>query len=339
MIKNGFQVEFPISVLFEAPTIAKCAELITRARGDAQAQGQADAAPKTRYTHLVAMHPGEGGPNPPFFLVGGMFGNVLNLRHLAHLIGVDRPFYGLQARGLYGQQEPHETFEEMAEAYLEELRSVQGKGPYFIGGFSGGGYTAYEMAQRLVAMGEEVPLLVLLDTPGSLLPEPLSMSDRLRVQWQRLEKQGPGYIAEWAQARARWELGKLRRRFEEPELVSQNEFHNDAIEAAFRRALSRYTVKPYSGRVVLFRPKLTPAYVLGPGRQLNHQREYIYPDNGWSKHASRVEVFEVPGDHDSMVLEPNVRTLASRLRRLIDEVSAEAQPSQEPLVMPQRRAS
>jgi len=27
----------------------------------------------------------------------------------------------------------------------------------------------------------------------------------------------------------------------------------------------------------------------------------------------------VPGDHDSMVLEPNVRVLAARLRRIIDE--------------------
>jgi thioesterase domain-containing protein len=35
-----------------------------------------------------------------------MFGNVLNLRHLAHLVGSDRPFYGLQARGLFGDANP-----------------------------------------------------------------------------------------------------------------------------------------------------------------------------------------------------------------------------------------
>ena len=34
----------------------------------------------------------------PFFLVAGMFGNVLNLSHLAHLLGEDRPFYALIAR-------------------------------------------------------------------------------------------------------------------------------------------------------------------------------------------------------------------------------------------------
>ena len=90
----------------------------------------------------------------PFFLVAGMFGNVLNLRHLAQLVGSDRPFYGLQARGLYGDHQPHETFEEMARDYIAELRTVQPHGPYLLGGFSGGGITAYEMARQLAAEGE-----------------------------------------------------------------------------------------------------------------------------------------------------------------------------------------
>jgi hypothetical protein len=30
-----------------------------------------------------------------------------------------------------------------------------------------------------------------------------------------------------------------------------------------------------------------------------------------------LEVIEVPGDHDSMVLEPNVRVLAARMRAVI----------------------
>ena len=83
-----------------------------------------------------------------------MFGNVLNLRHLAHLLGTDRPFYGLQARGLYGDEEPHETFEEAAADYIAEMRTVQPHGPYLLGGFSGGGITAYEMARQLEADGE-----------------------------------------------------------------------------------------------------------------------------------------------------------------------------------------
>ena len=174
MIKKAYRVEFPISVLFEAPTIAKCAALIAERLGIDPAGGEpTEAAPtpaRRRYKHLVAMHEGEGGPSTPFFLVAGMFGNVLNLRHLAHLLGADRPFYGLQARGLYGDEAPHATFEEAAADYIAELRTVQPHGPYLLGGFSGGGITAYEMARQLEADGEEVALLVMLDTPLPMRP-------------------------------------------------------------------------------------------------------------------------------------------------------------------------
>ena len=175
MIKKAYRVEFPISVLFEAPTIATCAALIAERLGiDPQSGEAARVAAKPaerRYKHLVAMHQGEARPGTPFFLVAGMFGNVLNLRHLAHLLGTDRPFYGLQARGLYGDEEPHRTFEEAAADHIAELRTVQPHGPYLLGGFSGGGITAYEMARQLEAEGERVALLVMLDTPLPMRPD------------------------------------------------------------------------------------------------------------------------------------------------------------------------
>lgn len=331
MVKKAFAVEFPISVLFEAPTIEACAALI---RDQMDGPVESTKATKTdvasrRYTHLVAMHPGDAGTRTPFFLVAGMFGNVLNLRHLAHLIGTDRPFYGLQAKGLYGGEAPHETFEEMAEAYLAELRTVQPRGPYMLGGFSGGGYTALEMARQLRKSGEDVSLLVMLDTPAALVPERLTLRDRILIQQQRLEKKGAGYVVEWAQSRLEWELGRLRRRFEEPEQLEATEFHNDAIEAAFRRALDRYSIPSWEQRLVLFRPPLEKAFVLGPDKILNHDREYVWNDNGWSHYCEHVEVHEVPGDHDSMVLEPNVRVLARKLRAIIEAAEAPVVASSE----------
>jgi acyl transferase domain-containing protein/thioesterase domain-containing protein len=324
-VKKAFQAEFPISVLFEAPTIERCADLIKAAIGDTASKSPTATEatpekPRTRYTHLVPMHPGEGGPKTPFFLVAGMFGNVLNLRHLANLLGTDRRFYGLQARGLYGDQTPHETFEEMAEAYLAELRTVQPRGPYFLGGFSGGGITAYEMAQQLQRQGEEVALLVMLDTPLPFPPPKLSMRDRALIQVQQLKTKGPAYVGEWAVNRWSWEIGKLKKRFEEPEPDrTPDAFHDEAIEQAFRRALGRYQLQPWNGHLTMVRPPLEIAYDLGNGRLLDDQREYVYEDNGWTPYVKSIDVFEVPGDHDSMVLEPNVRVLVRKLREVIDE--------------------
>ena len=330
MIKKAYGVDFPISVLFEAPTIRSCAALIAE-RGVPTVEGAApqDAAPKAatkRFTHLVPMHEGEGGPKTPFFLVAGMFGNVLNLRHLAHLIGTDRPFYGLQARGLLGDAAPHNDLVEAARDMIAEIRQVQPRGPYMVGGFSGGGITAYEIAQQLSAEGEEIASVIMLDTP---LPQrrPLSRADRAAIQKIELRKKGIGYPVQWAKNRIKWELEK--RRHSPEEAADTPHFHDATIEAAFYEAIGKYQVRPWNGPLTLFRPPLVGKWEVAPGRWVNDERAYVLPDNDWTGHAPNIEVFEVPGDHDSMVLEPNVRALAARMRRVIE--AAEKQSRTRPV--------
>ncbi len=338
MVKKTFRTDFPISVLFEAPTIRKCAALIAEQIGDRRIDdaetGAALAVPERRFKHLVAMHEGDGGPRQPFFLVAGMFGNVLNLRHLAHLLGSDRPFYGLQARGLFGGEPPHETIEDMARDYIVEMRQVQPEGPYMVGGFSGGGITAYEIARQLEAVGEEVSLTVLLDTP---LPQrrPLSRRDRLSIQLQEARARGPLYPLVWARNRVAWEIEK-RTRVETTEM--EGAFHNAEIEAAFYRAVANYTVVPWEGRLVLYRPPMRGKWMVGGERLVSSERAYVTHDNDWGLHAPQIEVHEVPGDHDSMVLEPNVRVLAGLLREAIEEAEAQVSRHENSVAFPPRAA-
>ena len=64
----------------------------------------------------------------------------------------------------------------------------------------------------------------------------------------------------------------------------------------------------------------------GPGIDLNwkctpRRGVFMPPDgrhNGWTAYLPDLRVVETPGDHDSMVLEPNVRSLATVLRGVID---------------------
>lgn len=324
MVKKAYQIEFPISILFEAPTIEKYAALIANQTGylELDQEGTKPLEPTEdtqQYTHLVAMYDGETGDKTPFFIVAGMFGNVLNLRHLAHLVGHDRPFYGLQARGLFGDSEPHNSLYETAADYIAEMRVVQPKGPYLLGGFSGGGVTAYEIAQQLEAAGETVSLLALLDTP---LPQrrPLSVTDRAIIQWNNLKEKGLLHVLQWPINRVKWELSKRRPTIGNSDNDTQFQFNNAGIEAAFLHAIKTYTMKPWGGAVTLFRPPLIGKWHVSNGQLVNSERAYVLHDNDWGQWVDNMTVIEVPGDHDSIVLEPNVRVLATHIKTCIDAV-------------------
>lgn len=341
MVKKAWAIEFPISVLFEAPTIETCAAMIAaRIGGDGLSDSartgdddgpvgpEVDARAQSRFTHLVPMHTGEGGRRRPFFLVAGMFGNVLNLRHLAHLIGADRPFYGLQARGLFGDTAPHDDLVAAASDYIAEMKQVQPEGPYLLGGFSGGGITAFEITRQLEAAGDQVALVAMLDTP---LPQrrPLSRADRLRIQLQNLKSKGVAYPLIWARNRISWELERRRAPWEtqgSQDSMAGQQFHDAEIEAAFLRAVARYPMHKWDGNLALFRPPLSGKWDMGDGRLVDAERAYVFSDNDWGQWVPDVAVFEVPGDHDSMVLEPNVRVLATRLKKVIAAAETTTQP-------------
>ncbi|HEY8602499.1 MAG TPA: amino acid adenylation domain-containing protein, partial [Thermomicrobiales bacterium] len=153
-IEAAFGRKLPLATLFAAPTIGELAALLRE-------QGWVAS-----WSSLVALQP--RGNHPPFFCVHAIGGNVLKFRALAAHLGPDQPLYGLQARGLDGQEPPATHVEEMAANYLAEIRQVQPHGPYFLGGQCFGGMVALEMARQVQVAGERVALLAMFDdyAPG-----------------------------------------------------------------------------------------------------------------------------------------------------------------------------
>ena len=120
---------------------------------------------------------------------------MLNFRDLSWGLHHDQPFFALQARGVDGTTSPHHSIEEMARAYVEEIRALRPRGPYLLAGYSGGGVVAFEMAQQLKALGEEVPLLVFFDTYHPQMPiRAVTLSRKLML----LRKEGLAYVKERA---------------------------------------------------------------------------------------------------------------------------------------------
>lgn len=332
-IGDKFKVDLPMSVLMQSPTIEALATLV---RGGPHVEGteaaaassavvdSPAAAPPLRFRHVVPMHAGPSGGRTPLFVVAGMFGNVLNLSHLAHLLGEERPFYALQARGLYGDVAPHESFEEAATDYIEEIVQVQPHGPYLLGGFSGGGLIAYEMARQLLARGEKVLAVLMLDTPAREIPR-FSLGDKVTMLVQSARQEGLGVIRDKVVRRFSSGRRHLRRDAEgvDTSADQSTNFQSKRIGDAFMRGLVRYKVPKVPIKVAVFRPKLDVRYRLSGGRMVDSARNYVREDNFWTPHAGELQVFEVPGNHDNMVLEPNVRVLVSQLRRVIDGLGKE----------------
>ena len=101
------------------------------------------------YTPLFCLH-------PPLGAVGYM---VSLVRHLNPKV----PVYGIQSPAFSGTRGPFDNMEEMADYYLQSIRSIQPNGPYQLLGHSSGSYIVYEMAQQLMKQKQEVPLLIIID--------------------------------------------------------------------------------------------------------------------------------------------------------------------------------
>jgi thioesterase domain-containing protein len=192
-------------------------------------------------------------------MVPGVGGNVLVFAQLAKLLGVDQPFYGLQARGLDGKSAPFTSVPDMARHYVAEIRNVRPKGPYFLLGICTGGLIAYEMAQQLLDQGEAATL-VMMDTwhPSSYRPYryswPMKLWLSLFIAWRTM---GNIHlllrmsIKEWVpfiRHKSERLMSFLRSKTGKDELFV--EFQVERVTQSTRQAVARYAMRKYPGRIL-----------------------------------------------------------------------------------------
>jgi len=149
-IEKVFQKKLPLDFLwFHGGTIASIASALRN-------QYQFGANPE-----LVLI---KEGSRQALFAVHIKGGHLLDYYMLARHLDPDQAVYGLQARGVFGNQAPDCSIKQIAANCIKAMRQTQPEGPYLITGYSSGGVVAYEMAQQLNHSGENVAALVLLDT-------------------------------------------------------------------------------------------------------------------------------------------------------------------------------
>lgn len=308
-IQQRFGVGLPLATLFKQATIEHLANSVRQHTASA-------SEPST----LVEIQP--EGSRPPLFFVHPSGGNVLCYFELSRNLGADQPFYGLQSAGLIDGQPLYSSIEHMAAHYIEAIRGVQREGPYCLGGWSMGGVVAFEMARQLQSSGEQVSLLALIDAtaPGSndlpAIADELTLmatfAQDLGLSWEHLTIS----LEELMRLEPDEQLRYLLERAKAATVVPPD-FDVVHIRRLFRvfknnvQAMLSYVPQPYQGRVTLFRAdkqiKDNPA-----GETM-----------GWAAFALEgVEVHASPGNHFTVVREPDVKVLAEKLSDCLSRVEA-----------------
>ena len=314
-LSNDLGVEVPTVLFFDLADIAA----ITRRLGDLH-----PAAVKARFGEnslnssdadeeghplIVPLKP--GGSLPPLFMVHPPGGIVVCYAALARQLDSNRPLFGIRSRGLHGEEDLPTSLEALAADYVTAIKATQPIGPYHIGGWSLGGVIASEVVRQLLAAGETVERLLLLD---SALPAGSDETDGRNGREYGLEL-GLGELGNLPAAEqlpflynhAR-KLGLIEETASE-ELVEKVLVELQRLFAHHAKLCSSYQPQELAVDAVLFRPQETPVELAEPA------------DRGWGQLLRSVEVREVPGHHHSMVAPPHVSALATAIEGALAETT------------------
>lgn len=268
-------------MIYHAPTIAALAAVLEQ-----------PATP--RVPPLVQLK--AGSKEPPVFIAHGLGGSVMDFFQVVKLIETPHAIHGLQAKGIDGLDEPLDTIEDMARYSLDAVQQLQPHGPYLLIGFSLGGLVTLEMAQQLLAQGEKIGLLAMLDSYPHI--SRLSFAQRARLAtrqtWRRVAR------------RLTW-LGvppPYQTVIDVAPSPSLQRFRDSAY-----RALELYQPRFYPGKIDFVRAAIPTDFPADPAAV-------------WSELASEFELRTVPGDHLG-IMTTHFEELAAELSRCLKEASSE----------------
>ncbi|BAY24658.1 amino acid adenylation domain protein [Calothrix sp. NIES-2100] len=305
-IEQQFGKELPLSAILTNPTIEKFAKLLDTS------SDTFDNSP------LIPIQP--KGNKQPFFCVHPAGGHVMCYFKLAQYLSADQPFYGLQAQGFHGEEEPLTRVEDMASLYIQAIQKFQPQGPYQIGGWSFGGVVAYEMAQQLHKQGHEVSLLAILDSYVPILLDKnkkidapylvgalsrylggMSGQDNLvttdEIKHLSVDEQ-INYILDKA----------IKVKILPPS--NQNRRIVDVLVGTLKATYS-YEKQPYPGKVTVFRAR--EKHLMAPDSTLVWVEFFSIMD------AEDIKIVDVSGTHYTLILEPHLQVLAARLKSCLAE--------------------
>lgn len=307
-INKAMNASLPITTIFNAPTIEQLADIL---RG------------RKAYTSLVPVK--TEGTRPPLFMIL----SYLLYGSLPKALGKDYPFYGLRELDNEGLMTP----EERAASYVKAIRSVQPEGPYYLAGWCAAGPITIEVGRQLMESGQTVGLVTLFDSWHPQYAESLKRDQkaagntgllttaRHKYSFYRDKVRGlsatDGFT--YLKSVGVHKLRSLRnavflKHFKTTtrifKLLGQplpDFMHN--VTSTTLMSLQQYEPQPFDGNVLLIRATKAPSL---PGADATC---------GWNSVVrGNIDVAWVPGDHETMFMEPNLAVVGKTLRDKLEAV-------------------
>lgn len=239
------------------------------------------------------------GTRPPLLWIDG----GPKFRALGSALGPDQPFFGVPLDEVLKDIDNQAlTFEECAERIAVLIRSILPMGPYYLGGWCTSGILAHAVAVAMRASGSDVPLVILADAENPSKRRSLHVqTTKTAYHFGRLARQVGGKRLRYLRKRLQGVVNHFRAH------PTFDHHGNDPLRDAMDIAALDYRPQSYAGPVALL---------------CSHEwvgaRDAI---NGWLPVMSGpVLSREFPGDHDSLLLAPEVSDLAAAIHNALTKV-------------------
>ncbi|MBB4373692.1 thioesterase domain-containing protein, partial [Bradyrhizobium sp. cir1] len=255
------------------------------------------------------------GSQPPLFFVPTGFGDCSYVLGLAAEMDADCSVYALPWPPFDDVRPP--TIEAIAAKVILAIKQIQPCGPYRFAGYSSGAILAYAIAEQLLSVDEVVSFMAFIDVSLAAASSKGSLKNLAReFVLDRCGILRDEYHEVLERDTEQCSISEL---FEKAQqigaLAPDHDLHSDVSmyqrAATFHRALQAYRVPPLAIEIHQFyasEPLITRW--VPPDKQPSSG----LPNQGWDRvvNAGAIRAVPIPGDHATMVSNPENRRVLAR---------------------------
>jgi amino acid adenylation domain-containing protein len=270
---------------------------------DIDAENKPDRRPGR--SALVDLQP--EGTATPWFLAPPLGGSPLCYLDLARALAPHQPVYGLQVPGLWDGTPPCTRIEDMAAAYLADIRDRFGTIPLRLAGWSAGGLAAFEMARQARALGQPIEAVLVIDAaPTTAFDADVfkAMGDDIDLAAGILRLNPPRAPTRTARLATLHDAARATNSL--PPGLDQTQFEGlIASLAASQTAYASYDPRhttPWTEPITLVLARDNP------------QWNDINPHTAWKPYATNIHTKIIPGNHNTLFLRENLSTTQTLFR-------------------------